>query len=177
MNIRIPAKNTIGLTALSLPLVVWGCATTGQATPSPTNPFESIYLPVASADTALWWPLLFSGFLSIAAGLVNSFIFGKGMKLFVVGVLLACIPPVADHTMRQSALFISLTVLAISIMLVVWVGGKWFGWRWMSKEMQPVAQGMKDKKFTTEEAADIIESAVVTRPRNIAKKLNKGVSS
>lgn len=166
------------LTLTTTTIFIGGCATTRPTVPSPSNPFESIYLPVASADTALWWPLLFSGFLAIAAGLVNSFIFGKGLKLFVIGVILACIPPVADHTLRQSALFISLTVLAISIMLVVWVGGKWFGWRWMSKEIKPITQGMKDKKFTSEEAADIIESTVLTRPRTIVKKpSNKGVSS
>tara|TARA_Y100000310_G_scaffold337272_2_gene423932 strand:+ start:455 stop:988 length:534 start_codon:yes stop_codon:yes gene_type:complete len=177
MSTRTQTKLAVRLTLLALLAVVLGCATTGPKVPTPSNPFESIYMPVASADTALWWPLLFSGFLAIAAGLVNSFIFGKGLKLFIIGVILASIPPVADHTLRQSALFISLTVLAISVMLIVWVGGKWFGWRWMSKEMKPITQGMKEKKFTPEEAADIIESTVLTRPRKVTKRSNKGVSS
>tara|TARA_Y100000034_G_C6713789_1_gene315424 strand:+ start:208 stop:726 length:519 start_codon:yes stop_codon:yes gene_type:complete len=158
------------------------CLVACETTPShtsitpPTDPWNSLYQSVASPDTALWWPLLFSGFLAIAAGLVNSFVFGRGSKLFILGIVLACIPPIADYTLRQSAFVVSLTVLSISIMLIVWVGGKWFGWRGFRREMEPIAQNLKENNYTPEEAAAIIETTVSQKPKGLMKP-KKGVST
>ena len=149
---------------------------THSTIPVPTNPFSSMFQSVASPDQALWWPLLFSGFLAIAAGIVNSFVFGRGSKLLVIGILLACIPPIADYTLRQSALVVSLTVLLASGMLLAYVGGKWFGWKGVTKEIAPIAKNLKEKNWTPEEAAAIIETTVSQSPRNVSN-INKGASS
>ena len=147
-----------------------------QPTQSPTTPdgvWDSIATPVASSATGLWWPLLFSGFLAIMAGIINAVIFRGGHKIFILGVILAIIPPIADYMMRQSALVISLTVLTLSIMLVIYVAGKWFGWRALGSELKPLAEKAKNKKedYTAEDAMTIIESANTERPKSLQSKI------
>ena len=75
--------------------------------------------------------------------------------------------------MRQSALVISLTVLTLSIMLVIYVAGKWFGWRALGSELKPLAEKAKNKKedYTAEDAMTIIESANTERPKSLQSKI------
>ena len=147
------------------------------ASPTPiTTPggiWDSMATPVASSATGLWWPLLFSGFLAIMAGIINAVIFRGGHKIFLLGIVLASIPPIADYMMRQSALVISLTVLAISIMLVIYVAGKWFGWRAFGNELKPLTSKVKDRRedYTAEEAINIIENANLERPKSLQTKI------
>jgi hypothetical protein len=164
---------TLSITAVAV--VLSGCQLF-QPTPHPMNPtgaIQSLYTPVASSASGLWWPLLFSGFLAIIAGVVNAVVFGRGHKLFLLGLTLAAIPPVTDHVMRQSSLIISLTVLSISIMLLVWVGGKWFGWKMFGKQLKPLADKVKDKSqnYTAEDALTIIEGASINRPKSLKSKI------
>ena len=164
------------LSSLFIIFILVGCAWM-QPTPSmpitPTGAWESIYTPVASSAAGLWWPLLFSGFLAIMAGIINAVVFRGGHKLFLLGVFLAAVPPIADYMMRQSALVISLTVLALSIMMLIYVAGKWFGWRALGKEIKPLATKVKDKgqDYTAEQALTIIENANTERPKSLQSKI------
>jgi cytochrome c-type biogenesis protein CcmH/NrfG len=107
------------------------------------------------------------------AGIVNAVVFRGGHKLFMLGILLAAVPPVADYVMRQSALVISLTVLAISLMMLIYVAGKWFGWRALGQELKPLAAKAKDKRqdYTAEQAMTIIENANNERPKSLQTKI------
>jgi len=164
------------LSSLTILLVLVGCAwMQPMQTPSttPGGIWDSVATPVASSATGLWWPLLFSGFLAIMAGIINAVIFKGGHKIFMLGIVLAVIPPTADYMMRQSALVISLTVLAISIMLIIYVAGKWFGWRTFGREIRPLTDKVKDWKqdYTAEEAITIIENANTERPKSLQSKI------
>ena len=147
--------------------------TVGGDSLDPSNAMESLYTPVASSATGLWWPMLFSGFLAIIAGVVNTVVFGRGHKLFLLGIALAAIPPIADYVLRQSSFVISLTVLSLSLMMLVWVVGKWFGWRTFGKELKPVVDKVKDKadNYTAEDALTIIEGASIDRPKSLKSKI------
>ena len=165
------------LSSLAILFTLVGCAWMQPASPTPiTTPggiWDSMATPVASSATGLWWPLLFSGFLAIMAGIINAVIFRGGHKIFLLGIVLASIPPIADYMMRQSALVISLTVLAISIMLVIYVAGKWFGWRAFGNELKPLTSKVKDRRedYTAEEAINIIENANLERPKSLQTKI------
>ena len=163
------------LSSLFLVLLLTGCSLF-QPIPAPVDPggaFESLYTPVASSASTLWWPMLFSGFLAIMAGIINAVVFRSGHKLFMLGILLAAIPPIADYILRQSAFVISLTVLAISLMMLVWVMGKWFGWRSFGNEIKPLADKAKDRgqDYTAERAMTIIGSANTGRPKSLQSKI------
>jgi len=165
------------LSSTLLFLMLVGCAWMQPTQPIiPTTPggvWDSISTPVASSASGLWWPLLFSGFLAIMAGIINAVVFRGGHKLFLLGVFLAAVPPCADYMMRQSALVISLTVLAISIMLIIYVAGKWFGWRALGQELKPLAEKVKDRRqdYTAEQAITIIENANTQRPKSLQSKI------
>jgi hypothetical protein len=61
-------------------------------------------------------------------------------------------------------------------MLLAYVGGKWFGWKGVTKEIAPIAKNLKEKNWTPEEAAAIIETTVSQSPRKVSN-INKGTSS
>ncbi len=169
-NWMVTSLSVLGVLALS------SCRSfqsVGADSLNPSNAVESLYTPVASSATGLWWPMLFSGFLAIIAGVVNTVVFGRGHKLFILGVTLAAIPPIADYVLRQSSFVISLTVLSLSLMMLVWVVGKWFGWRTFGKELKPVVDKVKDKSdnYTAEDALTIIEGASLNRPKSLKSKI------
>lgn len=162
--------------SIGLGLLLVGCSWLQPVQPPPVTPgsvWDSVATPVASSASGLWWPLLFSGFIAIMAGIVNAVVFRGGHKLFMLGILLAAVPPVADYVMRQSALVISLTVLAISLMMLIYVAGKWFGWRALGQELKPLAAKAKDKRqdYTAEQAMTIIENANNERPKSLQTKI------
>ena len=169
-------KNLKIVSSLLVALLLVGCAWMQPTQSPPVTPggvWDSISTPVASSASGLWWPLLFSGFLAIMAGIINAVVFRGGHKIFVLGVILAAIPPTADYMMRQSALVISLTVLALSIMLIIYVAGKWFGWKALGRELKPLAAKVKDRgqDYTAEEAITIIENANTERPKSLQSKI------
>lgn len=177
INLKLKKLNRIKtLSSLVVPVILAGCHMF-PAAPKPTtldgDALSSLYTPVASSAAGLWWPLLFSGFLAILAGIVNAVIFRGGHKLFLLGILLAAIPPVSDYMMRQSSLIISLTVLTVSLMMLVWVAGKWFGWKALGKELKPLTHLVKDKRnnYTAEEAVTIIEGVNNKSPKKLQSKI------
>ena len=58
-------------------------------------------------------------------------------------------------------------------MLLVWVGGKWFGWKMFGKQLKPLADKVKDKSqnYTAEDALTIIEGASINRPKSLKSKI------
>jgi hypothetical protein len=174
--LKINWINTVKILSSAIAMAfLTGCQMFQPTAPSltPGGALESLYIPVASSASGLWWPLLFSGFLAILAGIINAVVFRGGHKIFLLGILLASIPPIADYMMRQSSLVISLTVLTASLMMLVWVAGKWFGWRAFGKEIKPLTYMVRDKRhnYTAEDALTIIESANTKRPKDLQSKI------
>lgn len=177
-NLKLSWTTTVKiLSSLAIVALLAGCAWMQPVSPTPIatpgGVWDSVATPVASSATGLWWPLLFSGFLAIMAGIINAVIFRGGHKIFLLGIVLASIPPIADYMMRQSALVISLTVLALSIMLIIYVAGKWLGWRAFGNELKPLVSKVKDRRedYTAEEAITIIENANIERPKSLQTKI------
>ena len=96
---------------------------------SPRQPMvDTGQIVSAVADTSnLWFPIMFAGFLALLAGIINLVFLRGGAKLFVIGVLLALTPPVADMVIASIAPWVGIVVAVSGLALLGIVIGRWYG--------------------------------------------------
>jgi uncharacterized membrane protein len=117
-----------GIVYTATALCLLGCSTLQPLFSPRSAAVDAVDAVSAVANTSnLWFPIMFAGFLALLAGIINLVFLRGGAKLFVIGVLTALTPPVADMVLSTIAPWVSIIVSVSGLALLGIVIGRWYG--------------------------------------------------
>lgn len=121
-------KVIMGIGATATAICLAGCSALQPLFSPSSTTADALDAVSAVANTSnLWFPIMFAGFLALLAGIINLVFLRGGAKLFVIGVLLALTPPIADMVLSSIAPWVGIIVAVSGLALLGIVVGRWFG--------------------------------------------------
>ena len=139
-----------------------GCSTMQPLFSPRSAAVDAVETVSAVANSSnLWLPIMFTGFLALLAGIINLVFLRGGAKLFIIGVLLALTPPVAEMILSSIAPWIGILIAVIGLALLGCVFGRWYGRKDIMKRAKARADyiaGNGKDVLTKGQTADVLNN-------------------